>query len=200
MTRCGVLRFGPRSRNCADGAGSWVVPHPRTAFRTDALDSWAPGRRDNYLQRLKEVGVVRVGCAQESCEPTAVGVDCNMASPGCFPLSVGFGPVPPFVRACWRSPAQPMTGRWDRHRPDGGAALVELLPHAGPLPFARTKPRRHAGTVTHLLRLVFPGDAGPEREPNTGEDPPVRNSRPFALGLGGLARQEWLDDRLQLAA
>src|SRR5690606_19222325 len=76
--------------------------------------------------------------------------------------------------------------------------LVELLPHARALPVAQATPARHAGPTPHLLRQVLPGDAGPEHEQNPSKDLSVRNSRPPALGLRGLGRQERLNRRPQL--
>lgn len=67
----------------------------------------------------------------------------------------------------------------------GQQDLVDAAPDARGLPVAQAVPAGHAATAAHLLRQVFPGDAGLEDEDDPGEDLAIVEERAPPLGWGG---------------
>src|SRR5262249_34195921 len=64
----------------------------------------------------------------------------------------------------------------------GQQDLLDSAPAAGGLPVAQAVPTGHAATAAHLLRQVFPGDAGLEEEDDPGEDLAIIEEGASALG------------------
>jgi hypothetical protein len=75
----------------------------------------------------------------------------------------------------------------------GQQDLVNLIPDAGGLPVAQAIPTGHAAPAAHLLRQVFPRDAGLEDEDDPGEDVAIVQEGSSALGLGGMGWDQGLN-------
>jgi len=69
---------------------------------------------------------------------------------------------------------------------------VQTRPHARVDPLAQAVPQRHA-TAAHLLREVFPLDAGLEHEQDPRQAQAVRLARLPTFGAGRVHRQDRLD-------
>ena len=70
---------------------------------------------------------------------------------------------------------------------------MQALPHAKGVPVAQASPAGHPAATVHLLRQVFPGDAGLEHEEDAAQARPILHWRATALGMRFCRRQYGLD-------
>src|SRR5205823_13555895 len=75
----------------------------------------------------------------------------------------------------------------------GQQHLLDSVPEASRLPIAQAVPTGHAATAAHLLRQVFPGEAGLEDEDDPGEDLAIIEEGASPFGMRGMRWEERLD-------